>query len=128
MEHLLPQNSTAVFGTLGYIIAGIKITELPNLSLGYVYLPALLGVSITSIFAAKYGADLAHYFSQTTLKRLMAMWFFIISIYIVHNMIELSDWFNNPVLSEFGSNKNSVLCHFLVVISCLDIFFPKKIK
>ena len=73
----------AVFGTLGYIIAGIKITELPNLSLGYVYLPALLGVSITSVFAAKYGADLAHYFSQTTLKRLMAMWFFIISIYMI---------------------------------------------
>ena len=73
----------AVFGTLGYIIAGIKITELPNLSLGYVYLPALLGVSITSVFAAKYGADLAHYFSQTILKRLMAMWFFIISIYMI---------------------------------------------
>lgn len=73
----------AIFGTLGYIIAGINISELPNLSFGYVYLPALLGVSMTSVFAAKYGAELAHYFSQSVLKRLMAMWFFVISIYMI---------------------------------------------
>ena len=72
----------AVFGTLGYIIAGIDVNGLPNFSLGYVYLPALLGVSITSMVSAKYGADLAHYLSQTTLRRLMAMWFFIISTYM----------------------------------------------
>ena len=73
----------AIFGTLGYIVAGIAVSELPNLSLGFVYLPALLGVSMTSVFAAKYGAELAHYFSQLVLKRLMAMWFFIISIYMI---------------------------------------------
>lgn len=72
----------AVFGTIGYIIAGISVSALPDLSLGYIYLPALLGVSVTSVFAAKYGADLAHYLSQSTLKRLMAAWFFIISIYM----------------------------------------------
>tara|TARA_Y100000746_G_scaffold157912_1_gene135721 strand:- start:113 stop:904 length:792 start_codon:yes stop_codon:yes gene_type:complete len=72
----------AIFGTIGYIIAGINVSELPNLSLGYIYLPALLGVSVTSIFAAKYGADIAHYLSQSVLKRLMASWFFIISIYM----------------------------------------------
>ena len=72
----------AIFGTLGYIFAGINQNMLPNLSFGYIYLPALLGVSITSVFSAKYGADIAHYLSQTTLRRLMAGWFFIISIYM----------------------------------------------
>ena len=72
----------AIFGTLGYIIAGINKDILPTMSLGYIYLPALLGVSITSIFSAKYGADIAHYLSQATLRRLMAGWFFIISIYM----------------------------------------------
>ena len=52
------------------------------MSLGYVYLPALFGVSITSMFAAKYGAELAHYLSQKTLRILMASWFCIISIYM----------------------------------------------
>ena len=72
----------AIFGTLGYIIAGINIELLPSMSFGYIYLPALIGVSITSIFSARYGAELAHYLSQATLRRLMASWFFIISIYM----------------------------------------------
>ena len=72
----------AIFGTLGYIIAGINKDMLPAMSLGYIYLPALIGVSITSIFSAKYGADIAHYLSQSVLRKLMAAWFFIVSIYM----------------------------------------------
>ena len=72
----------AIFGTLGYIFAGLNVDLLPNMSLGFIYMPALIGVSITSIFSAKYGADLAHYLSKDTLRRLMASWFFIISIYM----------------------------------------------
>ena len=72
----------AIFGTLGYIIAGINKDMLPAMSFGYIYLPALIGVSITSIFSAKYGADIAHYLSQSVLRKLMATWFFIVSIYM----------------------------------------------
>ncbi|MAR95568.1 MAG: hypothetical protein CMD46_04345 [Gammaproteobacteria bacterium] len=72
----------AIFGTLGYIIAGINVDILPNMSFGYIYLPAVIGVSATSIFFAKYGADLAHYLSQIVLRRLMASWFLIVSIYM----------------------------------------------
>ena len=72
----------AIFGSLGYVIAGINKDILPPMSFGYVYLPAVIGVSITSIFSAKYGADIAHYLSQSVLRKLMASWFFIISIYM----------------------------------------------
>ena len=72
----------AIFGTLGYIIAGVNVDILPNMSFGYIYLPALFGVSLTSIFFAKYGADLAHYLSQIVLRKLMAAWFLIVSIYM----------------------------------------------
>ena len=72
----------AIFGTLGYVIAGMKVVELPSMSIGYIYLPALIGVSITSVFAARFGANLAHYFSQSILKNLMATWFFIVAIYL----------------------------------------------
>ena len=67
----------------GYVIAGINIESLPIYSFGYVYLPALIGISITSVFGAKYGAMLAHYLSQETLKNIMAGWFFIVSIYMI---------------------------------------------
>ncbi|MAH73933.1 MAG: hypothetical protein CBC09_07535 [Cellvibrionales bacterium TMED49] len=72
----------AIFGTLGYIIAGMNIKVLPNLSLGYVYLPALIGISATSIFTAKYGAEIAHHLSQGVLRKLLAMWFIGISMYM----------------------------------------------
>ena len=72
----------AIFGTLGYMIAGINKDFLPMMSFGYVYLPAVIGVSITSIFSAKYGADIAHYLSQKVLRNLMATWFFIVSVYM----------------------------------------------
>ena len=42
--------------------------------------PALFGVSITSVFAAKFGAELAHYLSQSTLRKLMGAWFLVVSL------------------------------------------------
>ena len=72
----------AIFGTLGYIIAGVNVDILPNMSFGYIYLPALIGVSVTSIFFARHGANLAHYLSQIVLRRLMASWFLLVSIYM----------------------------------------------
>ena len=73
----------AIFGTFGYIISGINDTLLLPLTLGYVYLPALLGISLTSIIAAKYGAHIAHYLSEKILKRMMASLMLIISFYMV---------------------------------------------
>ena len=73
----------AIFGTFGYIISGINNTLLPPLTLGYVYLPALLGISLTSIIAAKYGAHIAHYLSEKILKRMMASLMLLISFYMV---------------------------------------------
>jgi uncharacterized membrane protein YfcA len=51
--------------------------------LGYVYLPALLGISLTSIIAAKYGAHIAHQVSEKILKRMMACMMLLISFYMV---------------------------------------------
>ena len=73
----------AVFGALGYIISGINNALLPPLTLGYIYLPALLGISLTSVIAAKYGAHIAHHVSEKILKRMMASMMLLISFYMV---------------------------------------------
>ncbi|NCX74867.1 MAG: sulfite exporter TauE/SafE family protein, partial [Proteobacteria bacterium] len=73
----------AIFGALGYIISGINNELLPPLTLGYIYLPALLGISLTSIIAAKYGAHIAHHVSEKILKRMMASMMLLISFYMV---------------------------------------------
>jgi uncharacterized protein len=45
---------------------------LPHHAVGYVYLPAAIGVAAASVFAAPYGTRLAHYLQGDTLKRVFA--------------------------------------------------------
>ena len=46
---------------------------LPHYAVGYVYLPAAIGVAIASVLAAPYGMRLAHRLSGTALKRVFAL-------------------------------------------------------
>lgn len=63
----------ALSGTLGYLWNGWHESGLPPGSLGYVYLPALLWVTMTSMLVAPLGARLAHRLPVATLKRLFAL-------------------------------------------------------
>lgn len=63
----------AVAGSLSFIWTGWAQAGLPPWSLGYVYLPALVGIALTSVFFAGYGARLAHRLPQLVLKRLFAL-------------------------------------------------------
>ncbi len=62
----------AVAGTATYIALGWNNT-LPGGSLGYVYLPALAGIMLTSVPFAPLGAHLAHRLSTQRLRILLAM-------------------------------------------------------
>ena len=73
----------AFFGALGYFFMGMNNVLMPSLSYGYIYLPAVFGISITSVFAAQYGARLAHFVSTVTLKRLMLSLMITIAIYMI---------------------------------------------
>ncbi|MCB1931178.1 sulfite exporter TauE/SafE family protein [Accumulibacter sp.] len=62
----------AIGGSLGYIFNGWGHPGLPEWSLGYVYLPALLWLVPSSMLVAPLGARLAHSLPVATLKRLFA--------------------------------------------------------
>src|SRR2546428_12975034 len=63
----------AVFGSIGYIVNGWGATGLPAQSLGYIYVPALIGFTVSSMLLAPLGARLAHRTSERTLKRIFAI-------------------------------------------------------
>ena len=63
----------AAAGTIGYIAAGLTVPSLPDWTVGYVYLPALLGISVTSVFVAPWGARLAHRLPVGHLKKAFAV-------------------------------------------------------
>lgn len=67
----------ALTGAIGYYWQGHAVHGLPEWSLGYIYLPAVLGIAITSMIAAPIGATLAHKVPVLTLKRCYAVFLFI---------------------------------------------------
>ena len=66
----------AAAGALSFMWLGWDNAQLPSWSLGFVYLPALVGVASTSMFFARFGARLAHRLSPRVLKRLFALLLF----------------------------------------------------
>ena len=59
----------ALSGAAGFLINGLKAAGLPPHSLGYIYLPALAGIAITSYLTAPLGAKLAHILPISKLKK-----------------------------------------------------------
>lgn len=70
----------AFFAALAYIWAGQDAQGMPPYSLGYIYLPALIGVGIASSQFARVGARMAHVLSQRRLKQVFAFFLLIIGI------------------------------------------------
>lgn len=62
----------ALAGTLGYVWAGIDMPQMPAGSVGYIYLPALVIISIASMAMAPLGARTAHRMDIRPLKKVFA--------------------------------------------------------
>lgn len=73
----------AAFGTAGYIISGIGVSNLPPWSVGYVYLPALIAIAITSSFFAPVGVRYASKLPVTTLKRFFALFLLLVALKMI---------------------------------------------
>lgn len=70
----------AVAGALTNIAVGWHAAALPSYSLGFVYLPALLGIVATSVISARFGAELAHRLEVRVLKRIFAVFLLVVGI------------------------------------------------
>ncbi len=73
----------ALFGTIGYIISGLDANNLPQWSVGYIYLPALLSIAITSTIVAPIGVRYANKLPVNTLKRCFALFLLLVAIKMV---------------------------------------------
>ena len=63
----------AVAGSLSYLYAGWGHSDLPQWSVGFIYLPALLGIVLTSTQFARVGAKLTHRMPAKRLKQAFAV-------------------------------------------------------
>jgi len=70
----------ALIGSVSYMSLGWNAIDLPEGSLGYVYLPAFFGVVMSSIFSAPLGAKLAQKLPAQVLKRYFSVLLFIVAL------------------------------------------------
>jgi uncharacterized membrane protein YfcA len=77
----------AVAGTLSNIFYGMNIEGLPPASLGYIYLPALLVISIASVTTAPLGARTAHNLPVKSLKKVFAYMLYALALYMLYKAL-----------------------------------------
>ena len=58
----------AIAGSISYILIGYENLNLPEYSVGYVYLPATIIVGVMSSLTAKFGVNIAHRMKQKKLR------------------------------------------------------------
>ncbi|MBP6850697.1 MAG: sulfite exporter TauE/SafE family protein [Rhodoferax sp.] len=73
----------ALAGTVGYLIAGRNLTQMPVGTVGYLFWPGLLVLSLASMSTAPLGAKLAHSMDIAPLKRAFAVVLYCLAAYFV---------------------------------------------
>lgn len=73
----------ALAGTVGYVWAGRGLPQMPPGSLGYLFLPGLVIISLASMTLAPLGARIAHGMEIRPLKRIFAVVLYCISAYFL---------------------------------------------
>ena len=73
----------ALAGTLSYVWAGRDLPQMPPGSLGYLYLPGLLVISLASMSTAPLGARTAHRMDIRPLKRWFAVLLYCLAAYFL---------------------------------------------
>ncbi|MCL1981385.1 MAG: sulfite exporter TauE/SafE family protein [Proteobacteria bacterium] len=77
----------AIAGAAGYIINNLGETGLPPYSLGFVYLPALVGIVCASMLTAPFGVKLAHALPVDKLKRIFALFLYVVAIKMAWGLV-----------------------------------------
>jgi len=76
----------AVAGTAGYVLNGLRTPDLPEGSLGFVYLPALAIIVAASMPIAPIGARLAHRLPVKRLRVVFALMLFVLALRMLANL------------------------------------------
>jgi uncharacterized membrane protein YfcA len=83
----------ALAGTLSNIYFGMHEADLPAGSLGFIYLPALLVVSLASVTTAPLGARTAHRLPVKSLKRVFAVLLYVLAAYMLYKGLHQQAYF-----------------------------------
>lgn len=72
--------TVSIVGAITFYLTGMHASGLPHWSLGYIYLPAWLGLAIGGICIAPLGAKISHRIAAEKLKLSFALFLFVVAI------------------------------------------------
>ncbi|MEA1957202.1 MAG: sulfite exporter TauE/SafE family protein [Euryarchaeota archaeon] len=84
---------TSIAGSIGYLINGLSVPDLPPYSIGYVNLLVCACLAMTSIPVAQIGAKTAHKLPATQLRHI----FIAVMFYAALKMIGVFEWLGLPI-------------------------------
>ncbi|KOR29960.1 membrane protein [Achromatium sp. WMS1] len=73
----------AIAGTVGFIISGWNVDNLPAYSIGFIYWPAFLGIVLSSTTFAKIGARLAHRMPTMVLRNVFIIFLCSVGLHLL---------------------------------------------
>lgn len=77
----------ALAGTTGFVVNGWGVEGIPGPHVGYIYIPAFLGIICMSVLTAPFGAKLAHSLPVDKLKRIFAILLYLVGTRMLWNVI-----------------------------------------
>lgn len=77
----------AVAGSVGYLVNGWGTPGLPDMTVGFVYLPALVLVAVVSTLTAPLGAQMTHRLPVGALKKIFAGVLVLLSAKMLHSVL-----------------------------------------
>lgn len=77
----------SIAGTLGYIVSGMLKADGSGLLVGFVYVPAVILISLVSFFTAPLGAKMAHALPVGKLKKIFALLLMALSIKMLSSVL-----------------------------------------
>lgn len=80
----------AVGGVLSYVLLGWGNAQLPGNAAGFVYMPTLAGIAVTSVLFAPLGAFLAHRLPTVVLKKVFAGFLALLGLWMLGSQLSLT--------------------------------------
>jgi uncharacterized membrane protein YfcA len=77
----------SISGTFGYLINGLSFPSPDKYMFGFVYLPAVLLISIASFVTAPYGVNLVHKLPVSIIKKIFALLLIILSLKMISSIL-----------------------------------------
>lgn len=73
----------SIFSSIGFILSGFGEEQTLQKSIGFIYWPALIGISLGSLITAREGVRLAHKMNDKLLKTLFGIFILLVSYYML---------------------------------------------